>query len=161
MSKNPGSGVALTSGILACLVLSLSIQAIASPPALISDSGQKLSSVFQGLRANPRLANYQPLRRPWRGVLQSRLPGLLPVTITENAFCPTSTCEGNYAVFIEDPGGCMSSGCPDVQDFSTDMQNGSCYIGAMDVECGDGITNPCCANWEDCPTPDREACNNN
>lgn len=160
MSKNPGSGVALTSGIIACLVLSLSIQAIASPPALISDSGQKLSSVFQGLKANPRLADYQPLRRPWRGVLQSRLPGLLPVTITENAFCPTTTCEGNYAVIVPSFG-CMSSGCDDITNLITDTDNGFCTQGAMDVECGDGITNPCCANWVECPSPDVIGCTPN
>lgn len=160
MGKNMCSRAILTGGILACQVLSIAISATAAPPALISDSGQKLSSVFEGLKANPRLANYQPPGRAWRGVLRSRLPGLLRATYTEGAFCPTSTCEGNYEVIVASFG-CMSSGCEDVTNFITDTENGSCFDGAMDVECGDGITNPCCANWVDCPAPDRTGCTTN
>lgn len=161
MGKNLCFRITLTSGILACLVLSISLPAIAAPTALISDSGQKLASVFEGLKPNPQVANFQPVRPLWRGNLQSRLPGLMRVSITETPFCPTSTCEGNYAVIEPSPGGCHSDGCPAVNNFITDTQQGSCFQGAMDIECGDGIIDPCCANWEDCPAKNTIGCPKN
>ena len=154
MSKSPGSRLTLSSGILACLVLSLSIQTMAAPPELISDSGLALSSVFQGLKPNLRLANYKPLGRPWRGVLRSRLPGLLNANIVYGSdFCPVSSCAGNYTNFQPNPGGCViSTGCDNVQDFYTDF-NEPCTSGEMDSECGDG-SGACCANAQPCDNYD-------
>src|SRR5215467_2306725 len=139
MGKNVCSRVALASGILGCLVLSISIPLMAIPPALISDSGQKLMSVFDGLKPNPQLANYQPVKPLWRGMLQSRLPGLRNANIIMGNYCPVSTCEGNYEVIVSS-GGCGSSGCEDVTNFITDVKGGDCYKGARDSECGGGDT---------------------
>jgi hypothetical protein len=146
--------------LTACVMMGvLSTCAWASPITTISDSGKSLISVFEGLKANPRLANYQPLK-PWRGMLQGRLPGVLSVRFTDGAYCPTSTCEGNYATFGPNPGGCISTGCESVEDFVTDTQQGSCYDGAMDVECGGGDAGPCCANWVLCPATNTIGCHN-
>ena len=165
MGKNQCSRVILASGILICLVFLISIPAIAAPPALISDSGQKLASVFEGLKPNPQLANYQPVMPLWRGMLQGRLPGLRNVNIVMGNFCPSSTCEGNYQVIVPlDPGsGCISfsGGCPEVNNTSTNTQDGFCKNGAMDSECGGGDLGPCCANWEECPSPSTIRCPTN
>lgn len=165
MGKNQCSRVILASGILACLVFWISIPAIAAPSALISDSGQKLSSVFEGLTPNPRLANYQPVLPLWRGMLQGRLPGLRNANIVYGNYCPATGCEGNYQVIVPlDTGsGCISfsGGCGQVNNTSTDTQNGSCSQGAMNVECGGGDTGPCCASWYECPSPSTIRCPTN
>src|SRR5215467_11705400 len=96
MGKNLCSPMRLAVGILSCLVFSISVPLMAIPPALISDSGQKLSSVFEGLKPNPQLADYRPVRPLWRGNLQSRLPGVQNANIVMGNFCPSTTCEGNY-----------------------------------------------------------------
>ena len=162
MGKKQCSRILLASGILACLVLSISLPAMAAPPALISDSGQKLSSVFDGLTPNPRLANYRPALPLWRGMLQGRLPGLRNVNIVMGNFCPSTTCEGNYQIIIPlDTGsGCISfsGGCPEVNNTSTDTQGGFCKDGAMNIECGGGDTGPCCANWNPCESPSTIRC---
>jgi hypothetical protein len=159
MGKNLCSRVVPIGGILACLVLSISIPANAAPPALISDSGQKLSSVFDGLTANPRLANYQPVLPLWRGMLQGRLPGLRNVNIIYGNNCPGAPCAGNYEVIVSS-GGCMATGCDNPQNVITDTQNGSCSDGAINSECGGGDTGPCCAMWDNCPSPNTIGCHN-
>ena len=159
MSKDLCSRI-LPAVILTCVLLS--IPAIAAPPALISDSGQKLSSVFDGLKSNPQLANFQPVRPLWRGMLQGRLPGLRNANIVMGNFCPSTTCEGNYQVIVPmDPGsGCISfsGGCDQVNNTSTNTQDGVCQDGAMDVECGGGDLGPCCANWNPCESPSTIRC---
>lgn len=159
MGKNVCSPVKMTSAILTCLVLSLSTQTIAAPPTLIGDSGQRLASVFEGLRATPQIAKYQPLRRPWRGILQSRLPGLLNVdVIFSGDYCPSSRV-GNYTMFFSQPGGCTQAGCPAPEDFFIDVDNGDCGIGSMDSPCADGIT--CCTNAVECDSPNTTGCPTN
>jgi hypothetical protein len=150
--------MAVAMGLIALVTLVNDSWAVAVPATTIDGSGKTLRSVFEGLTPNPQLANHQSQRQLWRGMLQSRLPGLLRVSFTEGAYCPTSTCEGNYEEFVDDPGGCTSSGCPNVQDFITDTTNGSCYQGAMDVECGGGDAGPCCANWNECPATNTIGC---
>jgi len=157
MSKRLYFPTAAVTVILAGLILTTSIRTWAAPPTLISDSGKTISTVFEGLKANPQLANYQPLRHPWRGTLQSRLPGLMRTRIVLGNFCPSFTCEGNYAVIVES-GGCMSSGCNPVYNFITDTQSGVCGVGAIDMECGGGDAGPCCANWTDCQSPNQTGC---
>ena len=157
MSRPLSFLTAVVTAILTCLILAISSSAWAAPPTLISDSGKTLSSVFEGLRANPQLANYQPLRRPWPGIGPSQLPGLTRVHFTEGAYCPSSTCEGNYEVIVSS-GGCMSTGCDSVNNFITDTKNGICTDGAIDMECGGGDAGPCCANWENCPAPNTIGC---
>jgi len=162
MRKRRSFHLTAATTILASLILTIPATAGPTPNTLISDSGKTLSSVFEGLRANPALrpdqwAKYQPLRRQWRGIGSSRLPGLSRIYFTEGAYCPTSTCEGNYAVIVSS-GGCISSGCPSVNNFITDTQNGVCSDGAIDIECGGGDAGPCCANYENCPSPSTTGC---
>lgn len=160
MGKNLCSRVIMTSGILACLVTSISLSAIAAPAALISDSGQKLASVFEGLKPNPQVANFQPTRPLWRGMLQGRLPGLRNVNIIYGDSCPSVGCGGNYESIVPSSG-CGSSGCDDVNNVVTDTQGASCYDGAMNEECGGGFAGPCCANWQPCPAPNTIGCPKN
>src|SRR5215471_4942340 len=154
MRKRLSFQLTAATAFLACLILTISAAAGPPPNTLISDSGKTLSSLFEGLPANPdfrpdQLAKYQPLRRQWRGIGSSRLPGLSRIHFTEGGYCPTSTCGGNYEVIVSS-GGCMSSGCPNVNNFITDTQNGVCSDGAIDMECGGGDVGPCCANYENC-----------
>src|SRR5690349_16887828 len=81
MYKSLCSRISVASGILVCVALSISIPAFATPIVLISESGQQLASVFDGLKSNPafqadQLAKLRPLRRPWRGLLSNPLPSL-------------------------------------------------------------------------------------
>src|SRR5215471_18585484 len=110
MSKNLCLRTAVVTSILITLILTISARAWGAPNRLISDSGQTLSSVFEGLRANPalrpdQLAKYQPLRRQWQGIGSSRLPGLTRVHFTEGDNCPGTPCTGNYTSFRPQPGG--------------------------------------------------------
>ena len=153
MSKNLCLRTAVVTSILITLILTISARAWGAPNRLISDSGQTLSSVFEGLRANPalrpdQLAKYQPLRRQWRGIGFSRLPGLVPARITYGYGCPTSSCSGNYTNFFEQPGGCVVAVCDRVMDFYTDYGR-PCTSGEYDNECGDG-QGTCCANADEC-----------
>ena len=157
MGKSQCSRVILASGILACLVLSISIPVMAAPAALIGDSGQKLATVFDGLKPTPQLANYQPTQPLWRGNLQSRLPGLRNVNIIYGNNCPGAPCAGNYEVIVPS-GGCMATGCDNPQNVQTDTQNGSCFDGAVNSECGGGDTGPCCAMWDNCTSPNTIGC---
>jgi len=149
--------VGVVTEIFASMTLIVGTPAFAAPVIIISDSGKSLTSIFEGLKTNPQLANFQPLSHQWRGFLQSRLPGLSNVHIEMGNFCPVSSCEGNYAVIVNS-GGCTTTGCPNVTNFITDTQAGDCRIGAMDSECGGGDAGPCCANWIECPATNTIGC---
>lgn len=141
MSKSPGPHLTLASGILACLVLSLSIQAMAAPPELINQSGQRLGSLFEGLKTVP----FQPWARnhvipkPWDGRLRTRLPGLFPVVIYGGGNCPGwEECSGSYTSFRPNLGGCDTGdgeSC-DVYDFYYDP-NAECSSGEAQAYCGE------------------------
>src|SRR5262249_44386679 len=125
MNKIMRCPIGVIMGVVASMTLIVGYPACAVSSATINDSGKSLTSIFEGLVADPQLANYQPLRHRWRGILQSRLPGLRNARIIMGNFCPTSTCEGNYAVIVSS-GGCMSAGCENVTNFITDVTNGNC-----------------------------------
>jgi hypothetical protein len=148
MSKGLCSRIAIASITLTGIVMIASAHAWAASYTLIGDSGQALSSVFEGLKPNPalrpdQLAKYQPLRRPWRGIVSNQLPGLLQVHFAEGS-CPVSSCSGNFTAFTPQLGGCNASSCTNLDDFFTDVKNAPCDSGEFDYECGDGIV--CCAN---------------
>jgi len=150
--------VVVVMGIFASMTLIFGTPAFATSVVTVSDSGKSLTSIFEGLKANPQLANFQQLRHPWRGTLQSRLPGVRNARITLGNFCPSSsTCEGNYAVIVNS-GGCISTGCLGVTNFITDTTNGDCFQGARDSECGGGDAGPCCANWIQCDATNTIGC---
>jgi|SRR5215471_19626006 len=160
MSKRLYFPTAAVTVILAGLILTTSIRTWAAPPTLISDSGKTLSTVFEGLRANPalrpeQLAKYQPLRRQWQGIGSSRLPGLTRVHFTEGDNCPGTPCTGNYTSFRPQPGGCTQGGCPAPNDFFTDL-SAPCDIGEFDSPCFDTVT--CCMNAEPCQSPNTVGC---
>ena len=155
MGKRLSFPMAVVTAIVASMFLTNSTCAGAAPPTLISDAGKNLSSVFEGLKANPalrpdQLAKYRPLRQPWRGMISGRLPGVSRVHFTEGDNCPTSPCTGNYTAFYPQPGGCGQVGCPEPNDFHTDVSGAACNSGEMDNPCFDGIT--CCTNAEYCPS---------
>lgn len=114
--------------------------------AIISQSGQGLSSVFEGLRPSlaqlDRLWQYHPASRGWKGIISHRLPGLTPVSIIGGGSCPgTSVCSGNFTVIVP------SGGCTDcaVHNFTIDP-NGDCFAGEQDTYCGEN----CCVDAQDC-----------
>jgi hypothetical protein len=138
-------------------VLSISFLATSMPGlsatrtyAVISQSGQSLSSVFDGLNPNPAVEpgrfGHQPPRRAWKGGSLNRLPGL--PFFTEGGSCPTGACAGNYTVIQPMPGGCAAYGC-EVSDFYTDVNQAECTDGEEDRECGDG-SGICCADAFPC-----------
>lgn len=121
----------------------------ASNHAIITQSGQSLSSVFEGLKPSPfaktnLLWRYQPASRDWKGITSNRLPGLLRVRIVEGGSCPsTEVCSGNFTVIVGS-GGCTDPSCV-VHNFIVDP-SGDCFAGEQNAYCGDN----CCVDAQDC-----------
>lgn len=122
----------------------------ASQATIISRSGQRLLSIFEGLKPSAVL-QFRALANSWlrnsrRALGTRRLPGVQCIQFTEGD-CPTSACSGNYNSTRITPGGCAVEACDPVEDAYTDL-NAPCENGVQDVECGDGTI--CCANAEIC-----------
>lgn len=137
-----------------CLLVALALfvatpMLTASSYTVVNQSGQSLSSLFEGLKPSPfakpdLLWKYRPTGRNWNGALSNHLPGLLPVQhIIGGDSCPsTEVCSGNFTV-IEASGGCLD--CVG-HNFATDFVNGTCFTGEQNSYCGDN----CCVDAQDC-----------
>lgn len=119
----------------------------ASNNTIVSQSGQALSSVFEGLQpsvfARPdQLWQYRPAITNWKGITSNRLPGVLRVSIIGGGSCPgTEVCSGNFTV-IEPSNGCLD--CI-VHNFAIDP-SGDCFAGEQNSYCGEN----CCVDAQDC-----------
>jgi hypothetical protein len=149
MIKRASNASLIAVNLFAALVFcSPSALSAASNYTVIKESGESLSSVFEGLKpsvfaAPDQLWKYQPLSRQWKGITTNRLPGVLRVAIISGGSCPgTEVCSGNFTV-IE-----VSSGCLDCvgHNFITDYVNGSCFAGEQNAYCGAY----CCVDAQDC-----------
>jgi hypothetical protein len=147
--------------VLSCVV-SLSFasptHALPAPGSImISDSGQNLISIFDGLKPTPALqvyATFHTFEMPWPSLTSNRLPasnrlpGLRFVQhfIGGGGNCPSSVCSGHFNVFVVS-GGCGALNCNPVFNANSSA-DALCQTGTMDHECGDGVV--CCANAQQC-----------
>lgn len=130
----------------------------ASNYAIVSQSGQGLSSVFEGLKPNAfaqpeGLSRYQPRSGSWKGIISHRLPGLAPASIIEGGSCPGgSVCSGHYTSFAPSTDNCggSGSGCS-VYDFFTDP-GASCAVGEQSFYC-ETTLGTCCLDAIACSNP--------
>jgi hypothetical protein len=89
----------------------------ASKYAVISQAGESLPSVFDGVKPSPfalfeRSSRHESTRMPWKGITSNHLPGLMPVHIIGGGSCPsTEACSGNFTVIIGS-GGCADPNLP-------------------------------------------------
>ena len=131
-------------------------------PIFISQSGQTLGSLFDGLKPTYsgiswQIARNRPASRRWKGILRSRLPGLIPVVIYSGDNCPGwEECSGSYTEILSAfPGECDSGDgevC-DVYDF-TNSSDAPCTAGEAQAYCGEFCcvsAFPCTNNNVVCP----------
>jgi hypothetical protein len=129
----------------------------APEPVMISDAGQDLISIFDGLKPHPALqvfARFHTFEKPWPGLTSNRLPAsnrlpglrFVQFFIGGGGSCPSSVCSGHFNSFVVS-GGCAAINCDTVFNAISDP-NAACQSGTRDLECGDGVV--CCANAAQC-----------